>query len=102
MRRLHCPDHRCAVVAPQRGVAQAYRRAEGDQHPRRLPQLPEREGRTPARVVQGATRACRAEPNEEDGGEIVEESQASFLSIAAAVAAGKERLMSMDAVELQR
>jgi hypothetical protein len=32
------------------------------------------------------------------GGEIVEESQAGFPSIAAAVAAGKERLMSMDAL----
>jgi len=36
------------------------------------------------------------------GGEIVEESQASFPSIAAAVAAGKDRLMSMDAVDVRR
>ena len=36
------------------------------------------------------------------GGEIVEESQAGFPSIAAAVAAGKERLMNMDAVDVQR
>ncbi|HJZ77003.1 MAG TPA: hypothetical protein VKE51_34970 [Vicinamibacterales bacterium] len=36
------------------------------------------------------------------GGEVVEESQAGFPSIAAAVAAGKERLMSMEAVDVQR
>ena len=36
------------------------------------------------------------------GGEIVEESQAGFPNIAAAVAAGKERLMSMDAVDGRR
>jgi hypothetical protein len=36
------------------------------------------------------------------GGDIVEESQAGFPSIAAAVAAGKERLMSMDRLEGRR
>jgi hypothetical protein len=36
------------------------------------------------------------------GGEVIEESQAGFPSIAAAVAAGKERLMSMDAVDVRR
>ena len=36
------------------------------------------------------------------GGEILEESQAAFPSIAAAVAAGNERLMSMDAVDVRR
>jgi len=36
------------------------------------------------------------------GGETVEESQAGFPSIAAAVAAGKERLMSMEAVDGRR
>ena len=32
------------------------------------------------------------------GGEVIEESQAGFPSIAAAVAAGKERLLRMDAL----
>jgi hypothetical protein len=36
------------------------------------------------------------------GGEIVEESQGGFPSIAAAVAAGKERLTSMDALDTRR
>jgi len=36
------------------------------------------------------------------GGEIVEESQAGFPDIAAAVVAGTERLMSMDAVDVRR
>jgi hypothetical protein len=36
------------------------------------------------------------------GGEIIEESQTGFPSIAAAVAAGIERLMSRDAVDLRR
>ena len=35
-------------------------------------------------------------------GEVVEESQASFPSIAAAVAAGKDRLVSMDASDVRR
>jgi hypothetical protein len=37
-----------------------------------------------------------------DAGEIVEESQAGFPSIAAAVAAGKDRLTSMDAADVRR
>jgi len=36
------------------------------------------------------------------GGEIVEESQGSFPSIAAAVAAGKERLIRIDALDARR
>jgi hypothetical protein len=35
-------------------------------------------------------------------GEIVEESQTGFASISAAVAAGKERLTSMDSIDLRR
>ena len=35
-------------------------------------------------------------------GEIVEESQIGFASISAAVAAGKERLTSMDSIDLRR
>jgi hypothetical protein len=36
------------------------------------------------------------------GGEIIEESQRGFPSIAAAVAAGKERLTSLDALDTRR
>jgi len=36
------------------------------------------------------------------GGEVIEESQAGFSSIAAAVAAGTERLKSIDAVDVRR
>lgn len=36
------------------------------------------------------------------GGEIIEESQAGYPSISAAVAAGKERLITMDAVDGRR
>jgi len=35
-------------------------------------------------------------------GEIVEESQVGFASISAAVAAGNERLTSMDSIDLRR